>query len=152
MKASDKIIQFIANIEQYRADAYRPTPEDRWTIGYGTTYWEGAPVHSGEYMNEETAMEILAQQVQETAMDLSKAQIPLSVTQNQFDAVVSLAYNIGVTAWINSNTAKLFYAGENISDRLLKFRTQRGKVLAGLVIRREKEKKIYDSADYGETT
>ena len=45
MKHSDQITDFIARCEGFRDTAYRPLPTDRWTIGYGSTFYEdGSPV------------------------------------------------------------------------------------------------------------
>ena len=148
MKASDDLIQFIARKEGFRANAYQPVPGDKWTIGYGFTTVTGLPVAQGQTITEATADEILAAKVQGFANQISSQKIPQSVTQNQFDAVVSLVYNIGYGAFNSSTTGKLFYGGANISSKFPQWIFFNGKKLQGLLNRRTAEKAIYDTADY----
>ena len=107
MKASENIITFIAEQEGFRSKAYRPLPTDRWTVGYGFTFLNGAAVKEGDTLSEGQARIVLNGLVQRVAASISP-NMPLGVSQNQFDAVVSLVYNIGITAFKNNNIGKMF--------------------------------------------
>jgi len=148
MKASDKIIQFIADQEGFRGTAYQPIEGDKWTVGYGFTYLQGHPVQEGDTITQQEALNLLGTYVQNVATLISKTQIPLDTTQNQFDAVVSLTYNIGIGNWMKSNTAALFYAGQNISEKFKSWDLSGGRPVQGLLNRRLKEQAIYDNGDY----
>ena len=74
--------------------------------------------------------------------------ITADIGQNQFDALVSLAYNIGVSAFAKSTVAKRVNANPNdptIRDAFLLWSKAAGKVLAGLVRRRTAEADLYFS-------
>ena len=148
MQASDKIIKFIAKREGFVAKAMRPLPNDRWTVGYGSTFIDGRPVGPNDTMTQEQAMEQLKKNVEAIALPLSHL-CPPGITQNQFDAIVSLCYNIGLQRFIVSVTGKKFIAGSNVSDRLPMFNKSNGVEIAGLTKRRLAEKLIYDARDYG---
>ncbi len=149
MLASDKIKQFIGEIEGFRDTAYQPIPNDKWTIGYGfTEQLDGTPVKEGDTISKEDADFHLSRLVNRLGVKLDKSGLDKIVTQNQFDAVVSLVYNIGLGNWTNSTTSRLFYAGANITDRFTLWDKAQGHVVQGLLNRREKEKRIYDEGIY----
>lgn len=148
MKVSQDLIDFIKGEEGFRDTAYKPISGDRWTVGYGFTYIAAIPVFEGETITEERAEEILSNLVQNTADQICKSKLPINISQNQFDAVVSLVYNIGIGNWNGSDTQKMFITGNNISDRFILWNKAEGKVVQGLTNRRLKEKAIYDSGDY----
>jgi len=149
MQASPQIKDFIGRLEGCKLLAYKPLSTDRWTIGYGSTYYTPTdPVQQGDTISQDTADELLSDRVDAIAQGLSLSNIPNSVTQNQFDAVVSLVYNIGLTGFKSSATGKLFYAGLSISDKFAQWNKSDGKIITGLVVRRAKEKDIYDNSNY----
>ena len=147
MQASLKIITFIASQEGYRPVAYRPLPTDRWTVGFGSTYIDGVPVKEGDTLDTTKAYNILAKGVQIIADQLNKI-APKNIDQYEFDAVVSLVYNIGINQFIQNDIGKKFRNGENISDKFLLYNRSGGKVVLGLVKRRQREKEIYDNGNY----
>lgn len=147
MKASENIITFIAEQEGFRSKAYRPLPTDRWTVGYGFTYLNGIPVKEGDVLSEDQAKTILANLIQRVAASLTP-NLPPQVTQNQFDAVVSFVYNIGLTTFKANNIGKMFYNGLNISDKFPLYNRSGGQIIQGLVSRRAKEQEIYDDGIY----
>ena len=148
MLASDKIKEFIASVEGFRSKAYKPLPTDRWTIGYGSTYIGGEPVEECDIITEFGAKYELDIVVNKLATQITKGRIPASVTQHEFDAVVSLVYNIGMQAFKTSATGKLFYAGLSISEKFQMWNRSNGQVIAGLTNRRAREREIYDTAVY----
>ncbi len=143
MKASQEIKNFIANEEGFRDTAYQPIPGDKWTVGFGFTILNGKYVQEGDTITEDIARNKLSNLVDNLAYTLSVQDIPDTITQNQFDAVVSLVYNIGMGNWHGSNTAKDFYAGLDISAKFPMWDKSQGEEIPGLLNRRLKEQAIY---------
>lgn len=148
MQPSNKLIDFVANIEGFRPNSYKPLPTDRWTVGYGFTLIKGIPVKEGDSITQSEAKIELQRLLVQVAKVISLIKLPTTVTQQQFDAVCSLCYNIGTGAFMKSDTGKLFYAGKNISDKFALYDRSGGIVIGGLYKRRIAEKKIYDSGEY----
>lgn len=150
MEPSDDIIEFIGKQEGFRANAYQPIPGDKWTIGYGFTRMDGQPVQKGDTIDKDNALIYLGTVVDNVASLINAKPVPDSVNQNEFDAVVSLVYNIGIGHFTNSNTGVMFYKGEDIADKFEEWAMSQGKVIPGLLARRQKEKEIYVNDNYGE--
>lgn len=137
-------IDLISSFEGIRLNAYDDSV-GVWTIGIGTTiYQNGVKVKKGDKCTQEQALEYLQHDLrsfEKTVNDSVK--VPLS--QNQFDALVSLAYNIGSGAFKNSTLLKKLnakdYAGA--ADQFLVWNKGGGKVLKGLVRRRDAERALF---------
>lgn len=133
---------FIKSFEQLRLTAYLPTPNDVWSIGYGHTHG----VQMGDTCTLEQADAWFLQDVAwaENAVD---AHAPQGITQNAFDALVSLAFNIGATNFDASTLLKDLGAGQDAqaADEFLRWDRQRGQVLPGLERRREAERAMFDT-------
>lgn len=121
------------------------------TIGYGTTiYPSGRKVKIGDKpITEETAILYLMHDCEKFEKEVRNA-LKNPVNQNQFDALVSLTYNIGATAFKGSTVLKRVNANpadKTIKDAFLMWvkGTVNGKkvTLKGLVRRREAEAKLY---------
>lgn len=136
----------IALHEDYRGAAYLPTAQDRPTIGYGaTTRADGTPVRPGDRTTPTRALVKLGADVSATERALQAQDcigaVPL--TQGEWDAYVSLAYNIGAGAFCGSTAARLLrrvppdYAGA--CAQILRWVYQAGRKLPGLVARRQAE-------------
>lgn len=144
MKISDVGIRLISSFEDLKLVSYL-CPANVWTIGFGTTvYPSGKKVKQGEKCTPQQANEYFAHDLKrfESAVNnLVKA--PLS--QNQFDALVSLTYNIGETAFSKSTLLKKLnakdYAGA--ADQFPRWNKGGGKVLKGLVRRRADERALF---------
>lgn len=149
MSPSQELIDFIARCEGFREAAYRPLPTDRWTVGYGCTYINGRPVGPDDCVSQERALKLLMKNLEELAVVVSQPGLVANLLQKQFDAVLSLVYNIGFGAFKNSKTSRLFYAGHDISNRFELFNKSRGTVVPGLIHRRLLEKDIYVNGEYG---
>lgn len=138
MKTSDAGIDLIKTFEGLRLDAY-PDPAtggDPWTIGYGHT---GPDTHKGLTIDEAQAEALLRKDLArfEACID---ACVHADLTQGQFDALVSLAYNIGCWNVRASTLVKLLNAGQADADQFLRWNKAAGKVMAGLTRRREAER------------
>lgn len=97
MQISDKGIALIKNSEGFRGNAY-PDPATGakpYTIGYGTTvYPSGMPVKLGDRVTQEQADAYLRNDVKKFESAVSNA-VKVKLTQGQFDAMVSIVYNVG---------------------------------------------------------
>jgi hypothetical protein len=76
--------------------------------------------------------------------------VKVPLTQNQFDALVSLVYNIGQTAFSNSTLLKKLNAKDyqGAADQFLRWNKGGGKVMKGLVRRREAERALFLEVTY----
>lgn len=148
MIPSEQLVDFIKRYEGFRSRAYKPLPTDRWTIGYGSTFIDGEPVTKYAVITESDALDLLRADIEAFAERVSKPGLPDTVTQFQFDAVISLVYNIGFAAFMKSTTSTLFYGGHDISGRFGLFVRSSGKIIPGLVRRRQEEKEIYVNGVY----
>lgn len=147
MKTSRDGIALIKKWEGCRLTAY-PDPGtfgEPWTIGYGHTSAAGEPmVKKGMKITQQEADDILVRDLVKYESAVMKA-LTVLPTQNQFDAMVSLCYNIGPGAFAGSSVVKKFNAS-NISGAADAFRLWNkagGRVMQGLVNRREDERKHF---------
>ena len=116
-----------------------------WTIGFGTTvYPNGIKVKKGDTCTEAQAKAYMAHDLKKFESAVNNAvKVPLS--QNQFDALVSLAYNIGTNAFSKSTLVKKLNANDNraAADQFDVWVNAGGKRMQGLVNRRAKEKSLF---------
>jgi GH24 family phage-related lysozyme (muramidase) len=145
MTPSAKCEAFIKGFEKCRLVGYLPTPDDKPTLGWGST---GPDVKIGMTWTQ-------AQADQRFAADLVKFSAGLDglidasrTTQGQFDALVSFAYNCGLEALKSSTLLRMHKDGEYENARLQfgRWNKQAGKVLGGLTKRRAAEAEIYRGA------
>lgn len=142
MTPSAACIAFIKTYEKCRLTAFKPTPNDVWTIGWGAT---GAGIREGAVWTQEQADARFERDLARFAECVNQVARP-DITQGQFDAMVSLAYNIGEGAFKQSTLATHHRAGEHAAAVLQfgRWTKQKGEILAGLVRRREDEARMYD--------
>jgi lysozyme len=122
MKPSENCHALIKQFEGCRLKAYKDSAAV-WTIGYGTTYYpDGNAVRQSEVITQERAEFLLKWQVLEKSggVDalvngpLNKLKHGYSrVNQNQFDALVSFAYNVGTGALKKSTLLKKILVNAN---------------------------------------
>jgi len=142
MTPSNKCADLIKSFEQCRLKAYMPTPNDVPTIGWGST---GPDIKLGMTWTQQQADERFASDLAKfgakVAADLGTA----PTTQGQFDAMTSLAYNIGEGAFSKSTLLKrhLAHDYDGAAAQFAVWNKQAGKVLNGLVRRRTAEARIY---------
>ena len=78
-----------------------------WTIGYGTILIDGrTPVRKGDRITKEKADALLFEEVMKKGHEVREVVKPATLSQQQFDALVSFAYNVGVGALKNSTLLK----------------------------------------------
>ena len=97
---SKKGIELIKEFEGFRNDAYL-CPSNIWTIGYGHT----ATAKPGMTITRQQGESLLKRDLQVFEQAVNNL-VRASLTQNQFDALVSFAYNVGVGAFSNSSLLK----------------------------------------------
>ena len=129
----------IAVHEGYRGTAYLPTPQDVPTIGFGTT--EG--VKMGDKITVERALIRLLADADKFEAAVKRC-APVPMFSHEFNAYVSLTYNIGEGAFCRSTLARKLNAGDyaGACREILRWDKQKGKVLAGLTKRRQEEYKM----------
>lgn len=119
-----------------------------WTIGYGNiTYLDGSKVKKGDEITREQADLMFKSTANKFALEVAKL-INVCLTQNQFNALVSLAYNIGIGAFKGSTLLKKVNNNPNdksIANEFLKWKYAGSKVIQGLLNRRIKESEVYFS-------
>jgi len=117
-----------------------------WTIGWGSTSDEnGRPIEPGTIWTRERADARFRQHLGEFEAQVSKALGSSATTQGQFDAMVSLAYNVGVGNFSSSTLLRKHKAGDYAGAKAEFARWNRagGKVMAGLTRRRAAEAALY---------
>jgi len=116
------------------------------TIGYGSTYYlNGTLVKlSDKPITRETA-EALMERVATEMGNQIYSLVDVILTQNQFDALVSFVYNVGISAFAGSRLLKKINAGlmDEAAAEFPKWNKSRGRVLSGLVKRRAMEMGLY---------
>lgn len=117
------------------------------TIGYGNTFYtNGIKVTMSDApITKEKADEMLKVIADSFALKVSKI-VPNNLTQNQFNALVSFAFNLGVQALTNSTLLRLVKINPNdanIAKQFLRWNQAGGKVIDGLTKRRIKESALY---------
>ena len=106
MQISQNCLDLIKRWEGYQPDAYL-APVGIPTIGYGTIrYQNGLEVRLGDKISEAEAEAFLKFEIDEAVKNLDSLLKNIDLNQNQFDAIVSLCYNIGVGAFGNSTVLK----------------------------------------------
>lgn len=140
MRASETCIAHLMAFEKFRPTAYKPTPNDVWTIGFGHT--DG--VKEGGVCDIHQAIVWLHSDVRRAEDAVNHGAVPL-LTQNQFDALVSFVFNIGTGAFLESTCLRKLNDGDRsgAADEMLRWNKQKGKVLAGLVTRRAAERDMF---------
>lgn len=130
---------FISSFEGCRLSAYMCSA-GVWTIGYGHT----EDVKEGDTCTEEQAKAWLIDDIRETQALLAYY-VNVPVTQNEFIALVSLAFNVGVGALMKSKLLRKLNSGDRdgAAEEFLDFDLANGKRVAGLTRRRKAEHDLF---------
>lgn len=128
----------IATWEGFKGEAYIPVPGDVPTIGFGST--EG--VRLGDTISVPAALNRLEKDVR-VAEDAVRSCVTVPLLPHEFDAYVSLAYNIGKASFCGSTLVKKLNAGNyrGACEEIKRWHFAGGKRLKGLVDRRASEYK-----------
>jgi lysozyme len=147
MNMTEEGLELIRQFEGFRGAAYRD-PVGVWTIGYGHTSMAGAPaVMAGLAVTETEAEEILARDVEQFARGVREL-LRVELTDGQFSALVSFAYNVGLGGLKKSSVLAAVNAREFVAvpRRLQLWVKAGGRVLPGLVKRRAAEAALFASS------
>lgn len=143
MKLSQKGADLIKQYEGLRLKAYQDAG-GVWTIGYGHT----AGVQPGDVITKEEADALFWADVEKFVRGVNRLKQGTRLTQNQFDALVSFAYNCGLGALERSTLLKKVKRNPNdptIEDAFKAYRYVNKVENAGLLARRQKESNLYFS-------
>ena len=146
MKLDSKGYDLIKEFEGFSNRPYKCSANIP-TIGYGNTFYpDGKRVSMlDKQITKEYADEIFKYVADNFAFKVSKL-IKSKVTQNQFNALVSFAYNVGIGNLEKSTLLKLVNINPNdamIAKQFLRWNKAKGKELKGLTNRRIKESALY---------
>jgi len=144
MQVSEEGISLIRHFEGCRLDAYL-CPAGVWTIGYGHT----RNVKQGDVINQEAAEALLIEDLEEFEGYVT-ALCQRSLTQCQFDALVSWVFNLGPGNFKSSTLLRRLNAGDlgAVPDEIRRWNKAGGRVLDGLVKRREAEALMFQGLDW----
>lgn len=144
MQISPNGIALIKQFEGCKLDAYQDSV-GIWTIGYGWTQpVDGRKVGTGMKIDQATADRLLKCGVVQFEQGVSQS-VKVPINQNQFDALVSFAYNLGLRSLTTSTLLKKLNAGDKqgAADEFPKWVNAGGVRLNGLVTRRAAERSLF---------
>lgn len=143
MKTSQKGLEFLHREEGLRLKAYLDSAGIP-TIGYGNTYYEnGSKVKMGDSITKERADSLFELVLKQFENAVNKA-VKVQLTQNQFDALVSFTYNVGIAALNRSTLLKKINANPcdpTITSSFEAWKNAGGKPI--LLKRRQREAALY---------
>ena len=150
MRTSNQGRALIRMFESFSATPYR-CPAGAWTIGFGcvigndeVAYYQKHPV------SKRQAIELFDSRI-ETFEDGLAELIKVPVKQHQWDALVSLVFNIGVYAFGNSTLLRRLNKADyaDAAKEFSRWVYSNGRVLRGLVRRRTREQILFATGEYG---
>jgi|TARA_R110000824_G_scaffold146683_2_gene315766 lysozyme len=146
MKISEEGLSLIKKFEGCELKAYQDSV-DVWTIGYGHT----KGVEDGQEITQEEAEEMLASELDEYEGYINDL-VECDLEQCQFDALVAWVYNLGPTNLRSSTMLKRLNSNdlEDVPNQIKRWNKAGGKVLNGLVRRREAEALLFEGNDWKE--
>ena len=140
MKLGERGTEILKYFEGCKLTAYQDSV-GVWTIGYGHT----KGVYDGMTITQDQAEQMLLSELEEYEGYIENM-VTVPLTQNQFDALVVWIYNLGPTNFKNSTLLKELNAGNYnaAGQEITRWNKAGGKVLAGLVKRREAEAELFN--------
>lgn len=107
---TDAGVNMIAQFEGFSSKAYNDPPgSTKWSIGFGHQILPGEPYMAREITVDEGRALLAADTAK--AQDAVRSVITRPLTSGQFDALTSMAFNIGADAFKNSSLVSLINAG-----------------------------------------
>lgn len=146
MKTSVEGLALIKKFEGLELEAYK-CAAGVWTIGYGHT----KNVQEGDVISESHADHMLEVELEEFEGYIND-NVTVALSQNQFDALVSWVYNLGPANLKASTMLKVLNSGdyEGVPAQIKRWNKAGGKVLEGLIRRREAEALLFIGRDWNE--
>lgn len=166
MNVSPELVEFVAAWEGFKP---RPSPDPLvpgvWDVGHGFVltqpdrdhpvlgrcFLPDGRINEFATITRDEARTVLEDELADYAEEVDAAIEPFVASQNEFDACVSLAYNIGTRAFRESTLARKLREGNPFAaaDEFQKWHRAGGRIVPGLLRRREAELRIFEWADYG---
>ncbi len=148
MEISQEGLSLIKKFEGCKLDSYK-CAAGVWTIGYGSTHG----ITENMSISQERADMLLLEDVEKFEQAVNDlVEVPLE--QNQFDALVSWTFNLGPTNLKNSTLLKVLNASHpdwnDVPAQIKRWNKAGGKVLQGLVRRREAEALLFEGKEWHE--
>jgi GH24 family phage-related lysozyme (muramidase) len=135
-KISKKGVELIKTFEGFRLTAYQDSG-GVWTIGYGHTgVVDGKPIKAGMVITTLQANELLCEDIHKFETIVNGYDRNYRWTQNEFDALVSFAYNLGTLRMLTNNGTR---TKEEIALKIPEYHHMAGKYVKGLHVRRLQE-------------
>mgnify|MGYP001421005680 FL=1 len=146
MQISEEGKQLIKKFEGCRLEAYKCSA-GVWTIGYGRT----TNVEEGDTCTQEEAEKWLNEELVVFGAYVNDA-VLITLEQNEFDALVAWTYNLGSTNLNNSTMLRVLNENqkEDVPHQMRRWNKANGKVLEGLVRRREAEALLFEGKEWHE--
>ena len=146
MKISQEGLALIKKFEGCELEAYK-CAAGVWTIGYGST----KGVKEGDTMTQEDADNLLLHEMEEYEGYVNDL-VEVDLKQNQFDALVSCVFNLGPANLKASTLLKVLNAKdyEGVPAQIKRWNKAGGKVLQGLIRRREAESLLFEGKEWHE--
>ena len=145
MKTSEKGLQFIRREEGERLTAYADII-GVWTIGVGHTgAVDGKPVVKGMVISADKSRELLSADLLKFESAITRlVKVPLK--QYEFDALVSLVFNIGETNFARSTLLKKLNTNDfkGAAEQFLAWKNAGGRPVQGVLNRRKREKDMFN--------
>ena len=139
MRASIQAQTMIKNFESLKLKSYKCVPTEKfYTIGYGH-YGVGKDL----IITPHQAEEFLLQDIEHAERAVNKYNSTYHFNQNQYDALVSFAFNVGSITQLTSNGKR---TKDEIADSILLYVKSGGKTLKGFIYRIPKNKLTYDNS------
>jgi lysozyme len=147
MKTNERGIKLLHDFEGLKLKAYL-CPAKVWTIGYGNTrYEDGRPVKEGDVITKERAEQLFLR-ILDVFEKGVKSRVKKELTSNQFSALVSFSYNIGLGNFGASTLLKMVNVNPSdpkIREQFMRWNKANGGIMAGLIRRRKAEADLYFS-------
>jgi lysozyme len=147
MKTNDRGIKLLHDFEGLKLQAYL-CPAKVWTIGYGNTrYEDGRPVKEGDVITKERAEQLFLRILDVFERGV-KSRVKKELNSNQFSALVSFAYNVGLGNFRNSTLLRMVNVNPSdpkIREQFMRWNKANGGIMAGLIRRRKAEADLYFS-------
>ena len=143
MKMSNNGVEFLIGLEGFKTKAYKDT-KGLWTIGVGHLILPGEHHLLDKELSKKQVEELLAKDLEKYETTVNHT-MHNDVTQYQFDALVSLCFNIGCNGFRNSTVARVINNGEfnKVADAMMMW--NKPKEITG---RRSKEVRLFCTGSY----
>jgi lysozyme len=143
---SNQAVELIKKYEKFVDKTYLCSAGKK-TIGYGTRLDYHPEIKKNVCITEPKATELLKTDLNKMVTPVIKNNVKIKLKQNQLDALYSLIYNIGMDNFVSSNLLKMLNDGKfkKMKKDWQEFQMADGKVLKGLVRRRQEELALFFS-------